>query len=320
MFENITFLYAQTDRHITSRQISDETLKSGKYDPENLTNSDFMIYGSTEAFRPVPVTNFAKEQLFYMQAFTIFHYGRGSFTRRQNFHSYLVLYTYEGTGQVEYCDKSFELKAGDGILIDCRKPHYYTASEDWKVAVLHFYGPLAAHYSDEYVKNKQLVFHEDTNGRFHKYLEQLLTIYDFPGLHRELQASHCIDGMLLHILTLVSDTSQKDHIPLSVQTAMHHMERNFTLNISLDSLAALTKTNKFHLAKEFKRYTGFSPHDYLIWLRINQAKVLLKTTTLPASKIALETGIHDVNNFNYLFKKRVGLTPIQYRKNADYIL
>ena len=74
MFDGISFLHAETDRPITSRQVSDETLKSGEYDPENLANSEFYLLGSTDAFRPVPITAFAKENLFYMQAFTIFHY------------------------------------------------------------------------------------------------------------------------------------------------------------------------------------------------------------------------------------------------------
>lgn len=93
MFDCISFLHSETSRPITSGQVSDATLKSGKYDPENLVNSDFYIVGSADAFRPVPITAYAKENLFYMQAFTIFHYRKGSFTRRQNFRSFLILYT-----------------------------------------------------------------------------------------------------------------------------------------------------------------------------------------------------------------------------------
>ena len=321
MFDGISFLHAETDRPVTSRQVSDETLKSGKYDPENLANSEFYIVGSTDAFRPVPITAFAKEQLFYMQAFTIFHYRRGSYTRRQNFKSFLVLYTYEGSGLVEYCGKQLALQPGDGILIDCRKPHYYEAVEDWKVAVLHLYGPLAEHYSEEYQKSGQLVFHEEITGRFHRYLEQLLEIYDSPSLHRDLRAHHSIDGLMLYLTVLSSNLAiHKQDVPKFIQQAMKYMEQHYMEAISLDDLAAITGINKFHLSKEFKRYTGFSPHDYLIWFRINQAKILLKTTTLPATKTAHAVGIHDINNFNYLFKNRVGMTPIQYRNSADYIL
>ena len=320
MFDCISFLHSETSRPITSGQVSDATLKSGKYDPENLVNSDFYIVGSADAFRPVPITAYAKENLFYMQAFTIFHYRKGSFPRRQNFRSFLILYTLTGTGRVEYGGRAAELHPGDGILIDCRKPHYYEAAEDWKVAVFHFQGPLAEHYAEEYEKMGQQYFHEEATGRFVRYLEQILEIYDSPQLHRDLRASHAIDGMLLYLVVQASKVAiQKQDVPRFVQQAMKYIEENFTQSISLDSLAELTQTNKFHLAKEFKHYTGFSPNDYLIWVRIHQAKLLLKTTTLPAVKIAHAVGIHDINNFNYLFKKRVGATPIQFRKNGDYI-
>ena len=199
--------------------------------------------------------------------------------------------------------------------------HYYAAAEDWKVAVLHLNGPLAEHYSDEYQKSGRLVFHESITGRFHRYLEQVLEIYDSPSLHRDLRAHHAIDGLLLYLTLLSSNLAiHKQDVPKSVQRAMKHMEQHYMGAISLDDLAELTGTNKFHLSKEFKRYTGFSPNDYLIWLRINHAKIMLKTTTLPASKISHQVGIHDINNFHYLFKKRVGMTPIQYRNSMDYIL
>ncbi len=321
MFEGISFLHTETDRPITSRQVSDATLKSGKYDPENLANSEFYITGSADAFRPVPITDYAKENLFYMQAFTIFHYGKGSYTRRENFHSYLILYTYQGTGHVEYHGKQFDLKAGNGILIDCQKPHYYFAAEDWTVAVLHIQGPLAAHYSEEYDKLGQFIFHEEASGRFHRYLEQILEIYDSPSLHRDLRASHAIDGMLIYLIISASKIAiQKQDVPRFVQQAMKYMETHYQDPISLDILAGLTMTNKYHLSKQFKFYTGFSPNDYLIRIRIDQAKLLLKTTALPANKIAHEVGVHDINNFLYLFKKRVGMTPIQYRNSTDYIL
>lgn len=321
LFEGISFLHSETNQPVTSRQVSDATLKSGKYDPENLANSEFYIVGSTDAFRPVPITDFAKENLFYMQAFTIFHYRKGSYTRRQNFRSFLVLYTLEGVGSVDYCGKKLTLKTGDGILINCCKPHYYEAAEDWKVAVLHVQGPLAAHYSEEYEKMGQLVFHEETTGRFARYLEQILESYDSPSLHRDLRASHAIDGLLLYLVVLASKLAiQKQDVPRSVQQAMKYLEEHYPEAISLDDLAKLTRINKYHLSKEFKRYTGFSPNDYLIWVRIHQAKIMLKTTTLPANKISHAVGIHDINNFIYLFKNRVGMTPIQYRNSADYIL
>lgn len=321
MFEGISFVHTETIRPLTPRQVNDEALRSGKYDPENLVNSDFLIEGTADAFRLPPMTQNARENLFHAQAFTIFHYKKGSFTRRQNFHSYLILYTYEGIADVEYDGRKYTLRAGDGIWIDCRKAHYYAAREDWKVVAFHFQGPLVQQMLNELEMNGGVFFHESSSGRFHRYFEKLLAIFTAPSLHRDLRASHCISGMLLYLLLLNANTATDDlNVPDYIQLAMRHLESNYPQPISLDDLAILTKSNKFHLAKAFKRYTGFAPHDYLICLRINQAKLLLRNTTLPANKIAHEVGIHDINNFNYLFKKRVGMTPIQYRNSAEYTL
>ena len=321
MFEGISFLNIKTDRPITSRQVTEEALKSGKYDSENLRNSDFSIYGSAESFPAIPISDFAKSNLLYMQSFTIFNYKKGSYTRRSNFRSYLVLYTYDGVGEVEYLERTHRLGAGEGIIIDCKKPHYYEAVSDWRVGVLHIDGPLAEYYCDEYHRNERPVFFEEINGRFHRYIEKILDVYNSPTPYRDLRAHHAINSMLLYLTILSSNLSiHKKDLPHHVQSAMKYIEEHYSEDVSLDILASVAKINKFYLSKEYKRYTGFSPHDYLIWLRINHAKVMLTTTDMPASKIAHTVGIHDINNFNYLFKKRVGMTPIQYRTSLDYIL
>lgn len=321
MFDGIRFTHAALERPLSSRNLTPEAFDTDRYDAENLRHSEFYLSCSTDAFLRPPITDYAKENLYYMQAFNIFHYDKGSYTRRSDYQSFLILYTYSGTGAVEYDGKKYTLKAEDGVWIDCRKPHFYKALEKWDVAVFHFKGGFSEHMSREYEKLGSVLFHEPASGRFHRYLEELLAIYDSPSLQRDLRASHCIDGLLLYLILLKSSLSvSKNDVPRSIQSAMKYMEENYASEISLDDLARITSTNKYHLAKEFKKHTSFSPHDYLIRLRINQAKILLKSTSLPAIKIAHEVGIHDINNFNYLFKNRVGKTPIQYRNSAGILI
>ena len=320
MFEGIPFTRTEVEAPLTSQNLNPEKVRSGPYDPENVFNAEFHILGATDAFLRPPITDFAKESLFHMQAFNIFYYRKGSFTRRQNYPSYLLLYTYEGSAQLEYLGKKKTLNAFDGALIDCTQPHAYAALTDWTVAVLHFRGPLAAHIHAEMVKTGSTIFHEPTTGHFQQMMEELLNIYNSPSLQRDLRAHHRIEGMLLHLLIINNSIAlAKNEIPMNVQKAMKHMEDHYAESISLDDLAQITATDKYHLAKEFKKYTSFSPHDYLIRLRINQARILLKTSTLPVVKIAHSVGVRDINNFNYLFKKRVGKTPTEYRFSPDFI-
>ena len=319
MFERIPFTRTQADTPLTSRHLSREAVEKGGYDPDNIMNAEFWIMGSTESFLRPPITDFARDNLFHMQTFDLFHYKKGSFTRRKDYRSYLLIYTYSGTAQLEYSGRKYTLNAFDGAFIDCRRPHYYAALTDWDVAVLHFDGPLAGYMHDE-MKKMSVTFHEPTTGHFQQMLEELLTIYNSPSLQRDLRAAHRIEGMLLHLLVSGANIAlAKREVPMSVQEAMKHMEDNYAQDISLDDLARVTNTNKYHLAKEFKKYTSFSPHDYLIRLRVNQARILLKSTTLPVVKIAHSVGVRDINNFNYLFKTRVGQTPMEYRNSPDFI-
>ena len=320
MFDGIRFTHSGIPGFLSSKQISHEFMQDNKMDPENIYNSEFSIGGSTDGFLRPPITDFAREHLFYMQAFNIFYYIKGSFTRRKNYNSYLVLYTYNGTASLEYNGKKYTLNEGDGAFIDCHKAHFYSAITKWDVAVLHLNGPLASFISSEYEKKGSVVFHEPLSGGFQKKLEEILDVYSSSSLQRDLLASYSLESLLLHLLMpRPDDTTTRNDIPLSVQTSMRYIEENYTKYICLDDLAALTATSKYHLAKEFKRYTGFTPHDYLIRIRINQARILLKTTTIPVCKISHMVGIHDINNFNYLFKKRMGKTPGEYRSFPDFM-
>lgn len=322
MFDDIEFTHIATKHPLTYRQLSEETYKKNKdYEEENLSNSQFVISGSAEIFQRPPVSEFAQNNLYFLQSFSVFHYQKDSYTRRSNYHSFLFLYTYGGTGTLDYEGRKYTLEKGDGALINCTKPHLYRAETDWDVGTFHFTGPLAGYSSDEYEKLGRIKFHEDVNGRFQGYIEQVLKIYSSPSLYRELRVSHVIEEMLIYLLFESSNFAvQQSNVPGSVQKLMGYLEKNFAKDISLDDMSALVSTSKYHLSKEFKKYTGFSPHDYLISLRISHAKVLLKTTDYPANKIAHMVGIHDINNFNYLFKKKVGKTPIQYRKSNDIIV
>lgn len=254
-----------------------------------------------------------------MQDFNVFHYGFGSFTERRNYHSFLILFTYSGQGSLVYQNKTYVLSEGDGFFINCMDYHLYKVEgKSWDTAVLHLYGSLLPQLHAQYMSNGSALFHENITGKYQHYLEKLLYIYSYPHLHRDWQVSACIDNMLNHLLILSSqEAGKRNDTPQNIQFLMKYMENNYAEHLTLDYLASFANMNKFYLSKEFKKYTGFSPNDYLISLRINQAKTLLKTSSLPASKIAHQVGIHDLNNFTNLFKKKTGMTPIQFRKSDD---
>lgn len=71
--------------------------------------------------------------------------------------------------------------------------------------------------------------------------------------------------------------------------------------------------------RRFKTATGYTPTDYVQTLRIEEAKQLLETGTLPVEAIGFEVGYEDPNFFRRLFKRMTGITPARYRQRFSKI-
>ncbi len=67
-------------------------------------------------------------------------------------------------------------------------------------------------------------------------------------------------------------------------------------------------------ARRFRQATGMSPLDYVHTLRLEEAKQMLERGPAPVEAVANEVGYEDAGYFAALFRRKVGLTPAQYRK------
>jgi len=98
--------------------------------------------------------------------------------------------------------------------------------------------------------------------------------------------------------------------------AREYIDNNFNSeDISLYSTAAYVGISPNHLSTVFVQETGENFIDYLTRVRIERAKLLLKTTAMKSVDIAAETGFSDPHYFSYIFKKNTGLSPREFRLN-----
>ena len=86
------------------------------------------------------------------------------------------------------------------------------------------------------------------------------------------------------------------------------------MNYSLDDYAKICNMSKFHFLRVFKDITGESPLEYRNIIRINHVKEYLKDTNIPINEIAEKTGYTSASYFCDAFRRKVGISPAQYRK------
>jgi AraC family transcriptional regulator len=92
------------------------------------------------------------------------------------------------------------------------------------------------------------------------------------------------------------------------------MAEHLAEEFSLDRLAAQAGLSRFHFQRLFKAATGVSPSHYLIDLRMNEARRLLRETQMSVVDAALEIGYANPSHFARLFRRETGLSPSDYRR------
>lgn len=113
--------------------------------------------------------------------------------------------------------------------------------------------------------------------------------------------------------TELSTSLRKNHIS-TIERAKEFMNDRFAEDISLQELADQCHISPFHFCRTFKKITTYSPHQYLLNIRLKHAEVLLRNTTRPVTDICFSSGFNSVEHFATMFKQKYLLNPTQYRK------
>lgn len=112
----------------------------------------------------------------------------------------------------------------------------------------------------------------------------------------------------------MGDVSEESGTPEVISEAKLYMSQHFTdPNLMLQDVAKAVGMSNSRFSTVFSQQTGQTFTEYLIYLRLNKAREMLKTTNIKSSQIARESGYNDSHYFSYIFKKNVGMTPSEYR-------
>jgi AraC-like DNA-binding protein len=101
-----------------------------------------------------------------------------------------------------------------------------------------------------------------------------------------------------------------DHI----HRAVDRMRRSMGEQLKLKDIARTAGLSPTYFAKLFRRVVGEPPMAYLMRLRVETARDLLRDTTLPVKQIASRTGFRSIHYFSRAFRRGMGQSPRQFRK------
>lgn len=132
-----------------------------------------------------------------------------------------------------------------------------------------------------------------------------------------------VSGIVMHLLGEIHSLSRQqlytgEEITESIINRARIMFRtNIDQDIDMENLAKELCVSYAWFRKAFKTYTGIAPHQYLIQLKIEKAKMLLTNRSKSIKEIAFSLNFESAFYFSKLFKEKVGVSPALYRKNME---
>lgn len=239
------------------------------------------------------------------------------YTERSALPSYLIAYTLKGNGLLTWRNQAIPVGPGSCFYIDCREPHRYEAvgKDTWEFLWLHFYGPGAESYFEDFRFAERPILIPQNTFLIESTLRRILSLVRKKAVYTDLLTANLITNIVTELLIQsMTDSCQIFVMPDYVNSTIDFLQAHFDEALTLDEIAGHLNISKYHLSREFTRCTGDSIHQYLIRLRINHAKELLRETTLSVEEIAFRSGIHHVSHFIHLFRERENMTPLEYRR------
>lgn len=89
------------------------------------------------------------------------------------------------------------------------------------------------------------------------------------------------------------------------------IDQHYAENVDLNNIAEEAYYSKFHFSRKFKEVYQQTPHQYLVSVRVEQAKKLL-ALGMSVAAVCEAVGFEELSSFSRLFKRRVGLNPSVY--------
>jgi len=257
------------------------------------------------------------------------------FTYPWHFHSeYEIVYILKSTGKRFVADHVESFSPGDITLVGSNLPHFWKSDHDGEPKPENRVNAIVVQFHQDFFReeiNTYPEFHRiggllklATRGinfagkDSEKIARMLKRLLKLSGLERMLYFIKLMDTMarIDNYRILASKAYQiEEHKELNnrLEKIMHFINTNYQRKITQEEVASRIGMNAAAFCRYFKEKTGKGFIYFINEMRIGFACKLLIENSLSISQICYESGFNNISNFNRMFKRQTGLTPVEYK-------
>ena len=234
---------------------------------------------------------------------------------------YLMHYCLSGRGVYRAQGVSYEIGPGEGFLIlpGELSSHQADDQEPWSHIWVGFTGSRAAEYLRSCgLGQDRRTFQCAQSQQLEACVEAMMS-FDTAGAGNEL----LLLGELYTFLGWVAQSAQgsarrsRETAAEYVELAMEYIRSHFQEDLTVAKLAQYVGLNRSYLTTVFQNTINMSPQQYLMRFRMEWAAKMLCEDKLTVGEIARSCGYPDPLTFSKAFKRTLGVTPTQYRRENE---
>lgn len=241
---------------------------------------------------------------------------------RQDSRETVIEYVIDGYGYINVDGENYTASAGDVYILRKGTTHTYCSDtqKPWVKIFFNIRGSLAEKILEEYQLGKTGTVVLRGTGLEPDFRELLAKLSD-DAVSQAERFDYAALGFLKIVIKLSNlDKAQKDICgeQLNAEDEMNRLLEYIAKNpkriVGNQELANVIFRSKDYLIKQFHRSFGITPYEYQLQQKFFSASNMLKNTKFSVKEIASTIGYNDQHYFSYMFKKRCGMSPTQYRK------
>ena len=231
---------------------------------------------------------------------------------------YQLVYISKGKGYfTSESTKRITISKGQIILLFPGQWHTYAPSKEtgWNEYYIGFQGKIIEHIiSHEFFRLDNQIIDVGVN-------EDLVNLFSTAikiAKDEKIGSQQNLAGIVFNILGTILSLAQNKYFETKesaqkIERAKVIMFENIQKNIDIKEIAANLGISYSLFRKVFKEYTGYAPANYFQELKLRKAKELLSETNHSIKQIAYELNFSSYEYFLSFFKKKVNMTPMEYR-------
>ena len=226
--------------------------------------------------------------------------------------NYLLFFTVGGRGEIHSGGKKQTAERGELLMIPPEIPceYFVPAGGNWEFYWIHIKGENAAAVLAYIAAQYGTQFRMELKNAV-EYIRMIMDMR-YVYMESEIHIIQLISKILFEILEQVkAHPFAEDSLVLRI---IGDIEKNYQKPFSLKKVSRENYISQEHVIRMFSRKTGITPYRYYRKYRILKSAEALKYSDIPIKKLACEIGYSGLTSFSIQFKKEMGVSPSEYRK------